>query len=414
MRSTFKVLFYLKRNEVKKDGSVPVMCRVTIDGSIAQFSCKTAINPKLWDTPAARASGRSDQAVAVNRLLDSIRAGITRHYHDIFEREGYVNAEKVKNAYLGLDQKRLTLLQVYRDFLADFEKLHKGGSRSKSTLYKYRRTYGLLEEFIKYKFNRSDIALKEIQPAFITDFDFFLRVEKGHAHNTVWVNQMPLRKMITIAVNKGWLYRDPFWEYEITSEETDRGFLTEEELVALMNTPLKNKSQELVRDMFIFCTYTGLSFRDLKNLTHDKLQTGFDGHPWIITRRQKTNVSSNVWLLDIPLQLIEKYKGMAKGDKLLPVPCYETLRTKIKEIAGECGITRDVNWHTARHTFATQVCLTNGVSMESLRKTMGHTSIRTTEIYGKILDKKVSNDMQQLSQTLKEKKTMPLRRASGL
>lgn len=393
------------------------MCRITIDGSIAQFSCKTSVDPKVWDISAGRASGRSDHAVAVNRRLDAIRVGINKHYNEIFEREGFVNAEKVKNAYLGLDQKRLTLLQVYKDFLEDFEKLEKSGSRSKSTLYKYQRTYALLEEFIRYKFNRKDIALKEIQPAFITDFDFFLRMEKGHSHNTVWVNQMPLRKMITIAVNKGWLYRDPFWEYEITNEETDRGYLSEEEIEALMNIrTFRRKKLEVVRDMFIFCCFTGLSFRDLKNLTHEKLQTGFDGHPWIITRRQKTNVASNVWLLDIPLQIIEKYKGTGKGDKLLPVPAYETLRNSIKEIARECGITRDVTWHLSRHTYATTVCLTNGVSMESLRKTMGHTSIRTTEIYGKILDKKVSHDMQKLSVTLnnKQKKTTPLRLASNM
>lgn len=226
---------------------------------------------------------------------------------------------------------------------------------------------------------------------------------------------MPLRKMITIAVNKGWLYRDPFWEYEITAEEVDRGFLSEEEITALMDASFRRKKREVVRDMFIFCCYTGLSFRDLKNLTTENLQTGFDGHPWIITRRQKTNVSSNIWLLDVPLQIIEKYKGTAKGDKLLPVPCYETLRNSIKEIAKECGITKDVSWHMSRHTYATQICLTNGVPMESLSKMLGHKSIKTTEIYGKILDKKVGNDMQKLSITLnnKQKKTS-LRLVSGM
>ena len=415
MRSTFKVLFYLKRNEVKKNGQVPVMCRITIDGSISQFSCKTTIDPKLWDISSGRASGKSNEAIAVNRRLDAIRVGINKHYTDIFEREGYINAEKVKNAYLGLDQKRLTLLTVYKDFLEDFEKLYKSGSRSKSTYDKYLHVYDLLEDFIKYKFNRKDIALKEIQPAFITDFDFFLRMEKGHAHNTVWVFQMPLRKMITIAVNKGWLYRDPFWEYEITAEEVDRGFLSEEEIEALMDASFRRKKQEIVRDMFIFCCYTGLSFRDLKNLTTENLQTGFDGHPWIITRRQKTNVSSNVWLLDIPFQIIEKYKGTAKGDKLLPVPCYATLRSSIKDIAKECGITKDVSWHMSRHTYATQICLTNGVPMESLSKMLGHKSIKTTEIYGKILDKKVGNDMQKLSITLNNKqKKAPLRLVSAV
>jgi hypothetical protein len=147
-------LYYLKKNAPKKNGFVPLMCRVTVDGTIAQFSCKLDIDPKLWDTEAGRALGRSDQSVHANRLLDKIRAGITKHYQDIFDSEGYVNAEKVRNAYLGLDCKRHTLLTVYSDFLADFDKMCEAGSRSKATRSKYRRVYNLLGEFIRLKFHR--------------------------------------------------------------------------------------------------------------------------------------------------------------------------------------------------------------------------------------------------------------------
>ncbi|MDR2917939.1 MAG: site-specific integrase, partial [Tannerella sp.] len=397
MRSTFKVLFYLKKNAPKKTGLVPVMCRVTIDGTISQFSCKLDIDPRLWDTAAGRAAGRSDQSVAANRLMDKIRAGITKHYQDIFEREGYVNAEKVRNAYLGLDCKLHTLLAVYGDFLNDFEKMCQSGSRSKSTLCKYRRVYTLLAEFVRRKFNRSDIALKEIQPAFITDFEFFLRMDKGCDTNTVWIYMMPLRKMITLAVNHGWLHRDPFWEYEIAPEEKDRGFLSADEIKSLMDMKFRRTKRALVRDMFIFCCFTGLSFRDLRNLTTENLQIAFDGKPWIITRRQKTGVQSNIRLLDIPLKIIEKYRGTAKGDRLLPVPTYSTARTGIKAIASECGIPKTVTWHVSRHTYATQVCLKNGMPIESISRTMGHKNISTTQIYAKVIDEKVSGDMEMLS-----------------
>jgi len=298
MKSTFKVLFYLKKNNPKKNGFVPVMCRITIDGTISQFSCKLDVDPKLWEVSAGRMSGRSDHSVHPNRMLDRIRVGITKHYHEIFEREGYVNAGKVRNAYLGLDSKRETLLSVYADFLPEFEKSYRSGSRSRPTRNKYNRVYNLLSEFIRLKFKHSDIALKDIQPAFITDFEFFLKMDKGLDINTICTYMMPLRKMISSAINHGWLHRDPFREYKLSHEERDRGFLTKEEIKAIMDLKLKDEMQELVRDIFIFCVFTGLAYRDLYNLKKDNLQFAFNGHPWIITRRQKTDTTSNIILND--------------------------------------------------------------------------------------------------------------------
>ena len=402
MRSTFKILFYLKRKEVNRKGEVPIMCRITINRTISQFSCKRSVDPKLWDISANRVSGRSESAIETNLVLDDIRNGLNKRYYKILEHDGYIDADKIKSAYLGLDQTQPTLLQLFRNFLSDFERLYQSGNRSLSTYYKYKRSYDLLEEFIKYKYNRKDITLNEITSSLISDFDLYMRTDKKLAHNTVWINQMPLRKMITIAINKGWLYKDPFWEYKISAEEVDRGFLSEEEIFILMNMTFKRKKREIVRDLFIFCCFTGLSYKDMTNLTTKNLQIAFDGHPWIITRRQKTNISSNIWLLDIPLKIIDKYRNTLKNEFLLPVPCYETLRTGIKSIAKECGIDKNITWHVARHTYATQICLTNGVPMESLSKMLGHKSIKTTEIYGKILDKKVSSDMEKLSHILKK------------
>jgi len=400
MKSTFKVLFYLKKNAPRKNGFVPVMCRITIDGTISQFSCKLDVDPKLWDTAAGRMSGRSDQAVQANRMLDKIRVGITKHHQEVFEQEGYVSAEKVRNAYLGLDSKRETLLSVYSDFLQEVEKGYRSGAHSRSSKVKYTRTYNLLAEFIRLKFGYNDIALKEIQPSFITDFEFFMKMDKGLDINTICLYIFPLRKMISIAINHGWLYRDPFWKYKISPEERDRGFLSKEEIKALMEMKFHKKNHELIRDMFIFSTFTGLAYSDLHNLRRENLQIAFDGHPWIITRRQKTDVTSSIWLLDIPLKILEKYEGTAKGDKLLPLPCYDTANRLIQAIGRQCGISKKETWHIARHTYATQVCLANGVPIESLSKMLGHTNIKTTQIYAKILNEKVGNDMEALSRTL--------------
>lgn len=258
MRSTFKVLFYLKKNAPKKNGSVPVMCRITIDGTIAQFSCKCDIHPDLWDIKSNRASGKSTVALETNRFLDKIRVGINAKYKEIAERDNYVTAEKVKNAFLGLEMRHETLLKVFAQHNEDFAKLLNAGLRSKSTYEKYCTVYKHLEEFIKMRYHVSDIALKELTPPFITDFDIFLRTEKQCCNNTVWIYMMPLRRMIAIAQNHGWIVRDPFVDYSISAESTDRDYLTKEEIRRLLDLRFRRKSMELVRDLYIFCCFTDL------------------------------------------------------------------------------------------------------------------------------------------------------------
>lgn len=401
MRSTFKVLFYLKKNAPKKNGYVPVMCRITIDGTIAQFSCKSDVNPDLWDTQSGRATGRTTEARETNLFLDKIRVGVNTHYQEIFDKDNFVTAEKVKNAYLGLGMKHETILKVFAQHNEDFEK-QVGKMKSKSTYQKYCTVYRHVQEFIRYRYNVSDIALKELTPAFIIDFELYLRANQDCTNNTVWVYMMPLRRMITIAQNNGWLNRDPFVEYSISPEDSDRGYLTKEEIKKLMNAPITRKKHELVRDLFVFCCFSGLSFRDLKNLTTDNLQTSFDGHEWIITKRQKTKVQSNIRLLDVPRRIIEKYKGIAKDGKVFPVPSYQNLRDNITLIVQACEIKKHVTWHMSRHTYATEICLTNGMPIETLSKTLGHTNISTTQIYAKITNEKVSNDMEALSHRLQD------------
>lgn len=400
MRSTFRVLFYLKKSTPKKNGFVPVMCRVTVDGTISQFSCKLDIDPLMWDMKSSRATGRSTVALETNRHLDKIRVGINAKYKEIAERDNYVSAEKVRNAFLGLEMRYETLMKVYAQHNEDFAK-QVGKIKCKSTYHKYCTVYKHLEQFIKTRYRVSDIALKELTPAFITDFELFLRTDKNCSHNTVWIYMMPLRRMVTIAQNNGWIVRDPFAGYEIGMESVDRGYLTKDEIRLLLDAKFDKKKTELIRDLYVFCCFTGLSFADMTNLTKDNIQTSFDGELWIMTRRQKTGAESNVMLLNIPKLIIEKYDGMAEGDKLLPVPSYTTCREKIKKIVHDCGIEKHVAWHSSRHTMATEICLTNGMPIETLSKMLGHTNIRTTQIYAKITHEKESKDMAALSNKLK-------------
>lgn len=399
MRSTFKVLFYLKRNAPKKNGLIPVMCRITVNGKISQFSCKLDVEEKTWNIELGRVSGRSTVAQETNRMLDKIRVGINKAYQDICDKDNYVTAEKVRNVFLGIGMNHETLLAVFRQHNEDYEK-QVGKIKSLRSYWKYCIVYKHLEEFIKQRYKVSDIALKELAPAFITDFELFLRTEKNHCNNTVWSYMMPFRSIIFMAINNGWLQRDPFYAYSITKEETKRGFLSKEEINLLIKGTFKKPSYTLIRDLFIFCTFTGLSWTDMANLTKENLQTSFDGHLWIKTNRQKTGTESNIRLLDVAKHIIEKYDGMTDDNKLLPVPCYVNCKNSIKVIAKKCGIEKNVTWYMSRHTYATTVCLSNDVPIETLSKMLGHRSIRTTQIYAKITAEKVSRDMEKLSKQI--------------
>ena len=399
MRSTFKVLFYLKRNAPKKNGLIPVMCRITVNGKISQFSCKLDVEEKTWNIELGRVSGRSTVAQETNRTLDKIRVGSNKAYQDICDKDNYVTAEKVRNVFLGMGMNHETLLAVFRQHNEDYEK-QVGKIKSLRSYWKYCIVYKHLEEFIKQRYKVSDIALKELAPAFITDFELFLRTEKNHCNNTVWSYMMPFRSIIFMAINNGWLQRDPFYAYSITKEETKRGFLSKEEINLLIKGSFKKPSYTLIRDLFTFCTFTGFSWTDMANLTKENLQTSFDGHLWIKTNRQKTGTESNIRLLDVAKHIIEKYDGITDDDKLLPVPCYVNCKNSIKVIAKKCGIEKNVTWHMSRHTYATTVCLSNDVPIETLSKMLGHRSIRTTQIYAKITAEKVSRDMEKLSKQI--------------
>ena len=400
MKSTFSTIFYLKRQAARKDGTVPVMGRITVDGTQTQFSCKITIDPKVWDTKSGRATGRSAAAIAANRMLDNMRVSINKHYREIMDRDNYVTAEKVKNAFLGLEHRCRTLLQVFKQHNEDYEKMYEAGMKAKATLLKYQCVYRHLEEFIYQRYHVRDIALKELTPAFISDFDIFLRTEKNCCTNTVWLYLCPLRTMVSIAISNEWLSRDPFRDYEVKKEQTTRYFLTKDEIRQLMDGKLKNAKQELYRDLFVFCIFTGLSFSDMRNLSEENIRTYFDEHLWISINRQKTGVQSNIRLLDIPKKILEKYRGLREDGKIFTVPHYMTCLYGIRAVAKRCGITKHLTWHMSRHTMATEICLTNGVPIETVSSILGHKNITTTQIYAKITKEKLNQDMENLSTRL--------------
>lgn len=391
----------MKKGSARPNGDLPLMCRLTVDGEVKQFSCKMDVPPRLWDVKNGRATGKSVEAMQINLAVDKIRVEVNRRYQELMQSDGYVTAAKLRDAYLGIGVKQETLLKLFEQHNVEYRK-KVGFNREVATWKKYCCVCKRVREFLAHTYHREDIPLKELNLTFINDFEYFLRTEKKCRTNTIWGYMIVLKHIISIARNDGRLPFNPFAGYINSPESVDRGYITNEEIHTMMNTDMPDKTHELVRDLFIFSTFTGLAYSDVKNLTEDNLQTFFDGNLWIITRRKKTNTESNIRLLDVPRKIIEKYKGMTRDNKVFPMPSNTTCNKKLKTIAELCGIKSRLTYHVARHSAATTVLLSNGVPIETVSRLLGHTNIKTTQIYAKITAQKISQDMETLSHRLED------------
>ena len=397
MRSTFSVYFFAKKDKQKANGNYPIFVRITVDSVASRFNSKIDVPPTAWNAIAERAIGRSAEILKANRLLDDIKASLNTIYHDMQRRDNYVTAEKVKNEFLGHSENHDTILNLFEKHNDDVKQLI-GISKTPATYQKYEVTRRHLAAFIQRKYNLSDISIKEITPMFITDFELYLRTVGKCGANTTAKFMQFFKRIIIIARNNGMIVGDPFANYKIRLERVDRGYLSEEELKIIMKKKLASERLTQVRDLFMFSSFCGLAYSDMAALTQDNIRTSFDGKLWIITKRKKTNTPVNVPLLDIPKMILKKYEGKLPNGKILPVISNQKLNAYLKEIADVCGIKKNLTFHLARHTFSTTVTLAKGVPIETVSKMLGHTNIETTQIYARITNSKIGNDMEGLSE----------------
>ena len=401
-KSTFKVLFYLKKNAPKKNGKVAIMCRITVNGKQSTFSTKLDISATNWDLKYGRVLGKSREAQEINSKLNKIRLGIEECYSKILKNEGTVNSTKLKNTFLGMDSGELTFFKFYEQFIADFEKKVNSGLRVEGTLRRYKTHLKHLRNFALTKYGCSDISFHDLTSEFVQNFDYYLRDDLSLNHNTIWLYMINFTTICRLAMSRKHLAFNPFSEYKNTKKDKDRGYLLRHELEQLVAFNCETKKDELAKDLFVFSCFTGLSYSDVKGLKKSNIQEFFDGNEWIIVRRRKTATSSNVMLLDIPKMIIEKYAGITRDGSVFPVPTNQTCNQRLKKIARQIDCLKDkrISFHLARHTFAT-LFLSEGVPLESLSKMLGHKNIATTQIYAKILNEKVGKDMQKVSHKFK-------------
>jgi len=372
MKTIFRTAFSLRSNYVNKDGKVPVMLRIYLNNErLSLGSTGIAILRSQWDSKKERVKGRSTEVLSLNLELDNIQNGLQNIFRRM-ELGDYLSLERIKMEFLGKKEDIGTIMELFDRHIT---------------------------AFLKSKYSRTDLKLSELTYVVLHDFDLYLRTKVGQAPNTA-TKTLKTFKTITLFGGKlGILHHDPFVNLRFHMEPVDRGFLTDEEILRVANKDLGIQRLELVRDIFIFSCFTGLAYIDVSNLTPDHIVT-MDDKQWIMTKRQKTSVETNVLLLDIPRAIIAKYSHKTYRDgKLFPVLTNQKTNSYLKEIADLCGIKKKLTFHLARHTFAT-MSLSKGVPIESVSKMLGHTNIRTTQIYARITNKKIEHDMEQLSEKL--------------
>lgn len=399
-RSTFSVLFYANKSKVK-NGIVPVMGRITINGTQSQFSCKRSIPLSLWDAKGKCAKGRSREALDLNRDLDNIKAQIIKHYQHLSDREVFVTAEMVRNAYQGFGSEYETLLGAFDKDIANLKR-RVGKDRALGTYKLQVRSRNYVADFLQMNFRRTDISMQELTPDFIKEFAVYLANDRHLAKSTIWLSCMHLKGVVGRAHDNGKIQRNVFAQFHISPKCKERTFLTEEELRTVMAHEFEDSSLAFVRDLFVFMNFTALSFVDLKELTSDNI-VEVNGEKWIVGKRHKTGVPYQVKLLAVPLQIIERYRDYPKANpkSVFGEVNYWSVCKKLKPVMKECGIDKPISAHCARHGFAT-MALTNGMPIESVSRVLGHTNIVTTQIYARITTQKLDNDLTMLGNKLNQ------------
>ena len=258
-----------------------------------------------------------------------------------------------------------------------------------------------MKEFVKKKYKKEDVNILDVDYSFIADFDTFLKKQYGNNLNTVWGAHKHLKKILNIAVSLDYILKNPYLKFKVKKQETKREYLTLNELKTIRTKEIDIKRLSIVRDISLFACYTGLSYVDMAKLNADHIQKGVDGGDWIIIDRTKTSTRCRVPLLDVPKEILKRYKNYPVCEnKGLLLPTNQRMNSYLKELADICHIKKNLTMHVARHSFATSVTLTNGVPIETVSKMLGHTSIKTTQVYAKIVDEKISKDMKKLKAIL--------------
>lgn len=404
-RSTFSILFYLNTSKKKKSGKCPVMGRISVDGKNTAFSTGMDILPDQWDAKAGLATGKSQEAKDVNQKIEKLHTQLIEYYKTLVESDGYVSAEALKNDLQGIGLNQNTLMQEFSELVE--EKRKSVGIKIQPNTYPpYISAFKHMKEFLQQKYGVSDISFGQVDITFIEAYSLYLKIDLRMTPRSVKSTMIPFRTCVTRAKHKGLIRQDPFFDYVSERVIPKRLWLTNGEIERLMQVHTKYATWNFTRDMFIFSTFTGIAIADLKNLKHDNIQRQEDDSFWIVLNRQKTGTASYIPLLDIPIRILNKYKDSefaGEDGRVFKLQTRQSMNWQLKRLAKAAGIDKRLTFHVSRFSFATTICLTQGVPIETLSQMMGHLSIKTTQIYAEVTRTKINEDMTNLAERIQGK-----------
>ena len=397
--STFSIIFFTRKSRSTAN-ELSIYVRITVSGQRSEISLKRTILFKEWDSSKNRGRGSTYKIRVLNAYLDQVYSQLLDCHKQLLEESKIITANAIKARYLGEDDNHKTLKELIAYHNTNMVTVLKHG-----TMKNYATTEKYLDKFLNHKLNTNDIHLKQLNYRFIIDFEQYLRHYKNNkkklslSNNGVMKHLERFKKMINLAVKLEWILKNPFAQFQMKFDKYDRAYLTERELEQIENTYYNNDRLERIKDCFIFSCYTGLSYVDVKELTLNQITIGIDATHWIFTKREKTNERVKIPILPQAMAIIDKYRDASEKKEnslLLPLCSNQKANSYLKEIAKDCGIHKNVTFHVARHTFATTVMLSNGVPIETVSKLLGHTKLSTTQLYARVVETKISEDIQNL------------------
>ena len=401
-KTTFSLVFFLSKSRPKKNGECPLLLKINIQGRRLTLQLHRSVHPSLWSTAKGRSTAKTVEGRVLNEYIEAVLVKARQKFNELTLAHDVVTPELLRDALMGVNTARPHLLvALWEEHLEDMIKLI-GRDTTKATCQKHGAGLKHLKAFIRLKFRTEDILVKSVDNYFVSSFATYLKSECFCSHNTTIKFMQLFRKIINICLRNRWIQSDPFTGLNLKLKIVDRQYLNETELDRLINYQSPVDYMNRIRDFFVFSCFTGLAYIDIKNLRRREIEC-VDSSYWIRTKRQKTGVKTNVPLLEIPYNILNKYSDLNRlrdDDPVLPIPSNQRMNACLKELAVCCGINKELTFHIARHTFATTVTMTNGVPIESVSKMLGHTNIKSTQHYAKIVDKKVGDDMAALAQKL--------------
>lgn len=398
MSTQFSILFYAKTSKKHVNGSVPIYLRVTIGGQRFESNTDREILPSKWSKNLGKAIGNSEEIKQLNQYLETLQHKVYSYQQQIIFEGKEVTIEAMRVKWIGIKEKPKMLLEVFSEHNRQMKELV-GKDYARLTYIRFETSFRHTQSFIKWKFEQDDIDIKKLDFHFISEYSFWLKSIRNCNQNSTIKYLSNFKKIVNFCLKNGWIIRNPFVGFKMVKKEVIREILTLEEMNTMATKEFVSDRVGQVRDIFLLCCFTGLAYADVKKLKRSEIVKGIDGEQWIFTARQKTEIPTRIPILSPALKLIDKYAHhphcIAKNI-LLPVLSNQKMNAYLKEIADLCEIRKELTFHIARHTFATTVTLSNGVPIETVSKMLGHRSLRTTQLYAKVLDSKVSEDMKHL------------------